>query len=109
MSKFGHLQEFHSGAESVTTYLERMELSFTTNEIADEKKVTVFISSVGSTMYPLLQDLVVPAKPADKTLEELFKLLKDHYNPTPLVIAKCYNFHSLAQRATESVSCRIRS
>ena len=83
MSKFGRLQEFRSDAESVTAYLECVELFFTVNEIADDKKVTVFLSSMGSTTYTLLQDLAAPTKPADKTLEELFKLLKDHYNPTP--------------------------
>ena len=57
MSKFGHLQEFRSDVESVTAHLECMELFFTANEIADNKKVAVFLNSMGSTMYALLQDL----------------------------------------------------
>ena len=47
---------------------------------------------------------MAPTKPADKTVEELFKILNDHYNLRPLVIAEHYIFHSCAQRATESVS-----
>ena len=104
MSKFGRLQEFNNDAESVTAYLERVELYFATNEIADDKKVAVFLSSVGATTYALLRDLAAPAKPADNTMIQLTKLLKDHYNPTPLVIAERYNFHTRAQKATESVS-----
>lgn len=104
MSKFGRLQEFNNDTESVTAYLERVDLFFAANEIAADKKVAVFLSSVGSATYALLRDLSAPAKPAEKTMDELTKLLKDHYNPTPLVIAERYNFHTRAQKATESVA-----
>ena len=103
MSKFGRLQGFNNDTESVIAYLERVDLCFAANEIADDK-VTVFLSSFGSATYSLLRDLAAPTKPAEKSMDELAKLLKDHYNPTPPVIAERYNFHTHAQEATELVS-----
>ena len=103
MSKFGRLQEFNSATESVTAYLERVDLFFAANEIADDKKVAVFLSSVGATTYALLRDLSAPDKPADKTMGQLTTILKGHFNPKPLVIAERYQFHTRSQKTTESV------
>lgn len=43
----------------------------------------ILLSSVGSQTYSLMRNLVSPAKPGDKSFEELVKLLKDHFNPRP--------------------------
>ena len=95
--------------QSVTAYmyLERVELYLTANEIAGDKKVAVFLSSMESTTYTLLRDLVVPAKPADKTLEELFKHLNDHYNLTP-GYSRMLQF-SQSRTETYWISVRIHS
>ena len=65
MSKFGHLQEFRSETETITSYLERVEIYFTANDVPEEKRVPVFLSTVGATTYILLRDLVAPEKPQD--------------------------------------------
>ena len=52
----------------------------------------------------LLRDLLAPTKPKDKSLDDLFKTLREHHNPTPLVIAERFSFHSRAQSSTESVA-----
>ena len=104
MSKFGHLEEFHSDSELVAAYIERVQLYFTANEVKDEKQVPVFLSSVGATTYTLLRDLVSPEKPKDKTLDALFKVLENHYSPAPLVIVERYNFNKCLQTSSESVS-----
>ena len=41
-----------------------------------------------------MRSLVSPSKPGDKTLEELFRVLKEHYNPTPLEKVQWFKFHS---------------
>ena len=104
MAKFGQLHEFNSDRETVDAYLERVKLFFEANEIPREKQVAVFLSSVGATAYALLRDLLAPTKPKDKSLDDLFKTLREHYNPTPLVIAERFSFHSRAQSSTESVA-----
>ena len=40
----GHSEEFHPDVEHITTYLERMELYFIANAIADAKKAAVLLT-----------------------------------------------------------------
>ena len=66
------------------TYVKRLENFFLANDIDDdEKKRAVFISIIGPSMYKTLRNLVTPAKPADKTLTKLVKVLLTHLKPKP--------------------------
>ena len=47
-------------------YLEQVELFFTANSIANDKKVAVFLSMVGGKTYSLLRDLLSPEKLQEK-------------------------------------------
>ena len=104
MASYGKLSEFHPEAESISAYLERVELFFTANSIADDKKVAVFLSVVGGKTYSLLRDLLAPEKPQDKSLPVLFQKLKEHYEPKPLVIAERFYFHRRDQGTNESIA-----
>lgn len=46
------------------------------------------LSSVGSQANSLTRNFVSPAKPGDKTFDELVKLLKDNFNPKPSEIVQ---------------------
>ena len=46
------LSEFHPEVESISAYLERVELFFTANNIADNTKVAVFLSVIGGKHIP---------------------------------------------------------
>ncbi|KAG7459264.1 hypothetical protein JOB18_021102 [Solea senegalensis] len=50
-----------------------------------------------------MRNLVSPAKPGDKSFDELVKLLKDHYNHKPSEIVQRYRFNSRARKPGESV------
>ena len=63
MSSYGRIKEFCPEEETTESYLERIELFFTANEIANEKKVAVFLSVVGSKTYTILRSLVALAMP----------------------------------------------
>ena len=41
MSSLGKLHEFQPDAEELSAYLERVEIYFSANDVADEKKVPV--------------------------------------------------------------------
>ena len=84
--------------------MERVDLFFAANDIKADKRVAVFLSSVGAPTYTLLRDLISPEKPQDKTLDALSTKLKEHFNPKLLVIAERFRFYSRSQTATESVS-----
>ena len=47
----GHLDEFKSGIENITTYLERVDLFFAANEVPDDNKVAVLLSCISPKTY----------------------------------------------------------
>lgn len=65
-------------------YIERVDHFFAANEIANtDRKKSAFLAVIGMTTYMLVRNLVSPAKPGEKSYNELVKALKDHFNPTP--------------------------
>ena len=100
----GQLSAFQQESDTISAYLERVQIFFDANGIKeDKKKVSVFLNAVGARTYALLKDLLSPDKPAAKTFEALQKALTDHFEPKPLVIAKRFYFHQRAQGTNESV------
>ncbi|KAH9384861.1 hypothetical protein HPB48_026890 [Haemaphysalis longicornis] len=54
--------------------------------------------------YKTLKDLLLPAKPEEKTFEDLVKVLSDHYEPSSQVIAERFKFNRRYQGEGESVA-----
>ena len=81
MASFGRLEEFSPEKETISNYIERVELFFQANGIANGKKVPVFLSAAGGNIYALLRNLLSPTKPQDKSFDELAAELKKHYEP----------------------------
>ena len=120
MAKIGSLEAFDG--DDFEPYQERLESYFLANDIglvttdekdknydadvlqADKKKVAHMISLMGKEAYTVLKDLCLPAKPKDKTFDELCKLLTDYYKPSLLIVAESYKFHQARQELGESVS-----
>ena len=46
MATYGKLKEFEPDNEKISSYLERVELYFTANDIAAEKKVVILLSVI---------------------------------------------------------------
>ena len=81
-------------------YLERVQLA---NDVANEKKVAVLLSVLGSKTDVLLCSLLYPEAPKEKTLEQLAKTLKEHLEPKPQTIVGRFHFHRRIQEQSESV------
>ena len=94
MARLGRVNEFIPEKETISAYLERVDMFFLANDINKDKKVPVLLSVLGATTYALLRNLVTPDAPKDKDFATLSKLLKDHYEPTPIVIAKRYRLEN---------------
>ena len=60
ISTFGRIEQFDPELESFATYEERIRLFFEANDIAEEKKVPIFLSIIGTRSYSLLRDLLLP-------------------------------------------------
>jgi hypothetical protein len=78
-TKSGTLQEFQPATDTITRYLQRVELHFVANGVADEKHVPILLSSIGPTTYALLCDLMAPQSPAKKSFADIGKALIDHF------------------------------
>lgn len=58
----------------------------------------------GASTYGLLRNLAQPAKPKDKTFEEIVNILKAHFEPKLLIIVECLRFQHCVQKPHETVS-----
>ena len=71
-SNFGTLCAYDSNKEDWQSYVECLELFFTTNDVYNtEKKRAILLTSCGIETYRLFQRLTAPAKPVEKTFNEL--------------------------------------
>lgn len=102
---FGIVNEYDAEKEDWSSYIERIELFYVANDIEDEvKKRAILLSSCGINTYRLFKGLTAPAKPADKTFQELVTLMKNHQNPKRNPIAERYTFFSRNRHTNERVS-----
>ena len=105
----GALGKFDPKSETVGSYEERLKLYLIANDIAanagnEERRKAIFLTEVGKEIFQVLSDLFSPGKPADKTLCELLKRLKDHYEPVPNEMAESFKFWTRVQSLEESVT-----
>ena len=102
-AKHGSLREFHPGTDSIKSYLKRVSLYFTANDIQVGKRVALLLSVIGDQTYTLVCDLFAPDTPSSKSLEEITAALRNHYEPTQVVIAERFHFHKRDQAAGETI------
>ena len=100
----GQIQEFQPDNENFSSYIERVQLFFTANDIAEDKKIAVLLSMVGSKNYSLLRSLVAPRTPKDLSFDELVSTLRQHFEPKPVIIAEWFHFHRRSQAVGESIA-----
>ncbi|CAI5694547.1 unnamed protein product [Oreochromis niloticus] len=53
--------------------------------------------------HNLMRNLLSPAKPKDKTFQELVLLMKNHFDPKPSEIVQRYKFDSRSRKANETI------
>ena len=84
----GHIEEFRPDVEHITTYLERMELYFIANDIADAKKAAVLLPCIGAKTYRIVKSLLAPNLPISKSFPDMKETLKPHFSPKPAIITQ---------------------
>ncbi|KAL5469348.1 hypothetical protein EMCRGX_G030598 [Ephydatia muelleri] len=70
-TSIGKIGEFDGATEDWCSYTERLEHFFKANKVGDEEKNDAFLSCIGKETSGLLRLLLAPAKPKDKTYEEM--------------------------------------
>ena len=99
----GQVKEFNPDTDPFAAYVERMNIFFTINDIKADKRAAVFLNFIGGRAYELLRSLLTPTLPQTLKYDELVALLKEHYEPKPLVIAERFQFHRRNQHG-ESIA-----
>ena len=101
---YGKIEEFQLENESISGYLERIELYFSANAVEEGKQVAVFLSVIGTKTYTLLRNLLAPTKPKEVSLASLTGALKNHFEPKRVVIAERFHFYRRNQEPGESIA-----
>ena len=100
----GTLTAFNPDVDIINSYLERAELYFAANTVANAKKVPALLTAIGPSTYTLLSNLFAPDAPKDKPLAEITTALTKHFGLTRSVIAERFHFHRRNQTATEAIA-----
>ena len=103
----GRIEEFDSSREEWPQYAERLEHFLQLIILRKMKKIVQFSDRVGAATYKVLRDLVVPAKPGTKPLEELLQKLEQHYSPRPSEIVQRFHFHTCFRKPGEAIAAFI--
>ena len=102
---FGRVDAFDENTETWEHYT-----YFDANGIGDEsgddkaKRRAILLSVCGSKVYKLMCDLLAPAKPKEKSYQELVKLIQDHLAPKPSEIVQRFKFNNRFRNEGESVA-----
>ena len=78
MATFGQVREYQLECESISAYLECVQLFFQANDIGEAKHIAVLLSVIGGKTYSLLRSLLAPAKPQEKSFAQLVEVLRQH-------------------------------
>ncbi len=82
MGSFGNIGPWEEKEEAWESYTERMEQYLQANGVTDgDKRKAVLLSTVGSKTFMLLRNLLAPAKPSDKSYQDIVDALTHNYNP----------------------------
>ena len=74
------------------------------NDNANEKKVAVLLTVIGTKAYTLLRNIVAPDKPAAKEYDQLVEAFRAHLDPKSIIIAERFKFHRRNQREGKSIA-----
>ncbi|XP_069363442.1 uncharacterized protein [Maniola hyperantus] len=98
------LGEFDVVSGNWASYCERMEMYFIVGEVKETLRVPTMISMVGDRAYELMVNLCSPDRPGDKTFAELVKIVGEHLQPKPSILAERFRFRQYRQQESTSVS-----
>lgn len=104
MALIGELPVFYSGSSDWQVYTERLEQFFDVNDIAEDKKKALLLTSIGEDTYKTLRDVCHPVLPKNKTYNELIELLNKQYVVRTSVFRERVKFYTAKQYANEPIS-----
>jgi hypothetical protein len=107
----GKIEPFDPEAEEWPEYVERLGQYFEANDLGDAnagKRRAMLIALMGPSTYKLARNLLSPAKPSEKTFEEIVAVLTVHYNPTPSEVMQRFRFNSQSGEPVSTYIAELR-
>ena len=107
MATHGRLGDFDSTQEDWESYVERLELYFTANDVSDAGKVrAIFLSTCGAATYRLIKSssVLAPKKPTEVDFKDIVAQMSAHYHPTPAPTVQRFRFNSRSRKPGESIA-----
>lgn len=99
----GHLPHFSTECDDWIVFCEQLEQYFEINNINNEKKAAVLLTSLAGNVYKILQILCHPEQPKTKTFDELIELLSKQFVVRKTLYCERVAFYSANQGKYESV------
>ncbi|XP_072384394.1 uncharacterized protein [Diabrotica undecimpunctata] len=96
--------ESYDVSKKLDKWLMRLESAFKVFGIPQGKQSAYLLHYMGPEAYDILCDKLSPQTPDAKSYDEEVNIMKEHYNPGPLEIAK--NFHFLQRKQIEGESVK---
>lgn len=104
MAVYGALGGFDESIEQFQDYAGRCDAFMSANVIPNDRKVNLFLATIGPVTYKLIKNLCAPDDPNTKTYTLLKTLLQTHFEPPPIVIAERHKFWTASQGENEKVA-----
>lgn len=85
--------ELRPEEDDIDECLERFEIFFRVNAVKKDDRAVTPLNYIGKSAYQVLKPMLDPDLPVTKTYNDISDVLKRHYAPKWLIIAKRTNFH----------------
>ena len=95
---------FDRNVETFENYVSRCKLYETLTNIPNEKRVAMFITIAGSSIFALASSLLAPTDVASADYETMIDLLKEHFKPKTIVIFERFKFYQCNQEQGETIA-----
>lgn len=102
--QLGQLQPFNIEHGNVHAWIEQFDIFCSLNKVTGERKVLLFLFSVGTEAYNAIRELVLPDSPAKQSFEELKKVLVNHIQPPPNFLMERFKFRDRKQLSNETIN-----
>lgn len=104
MALIGEIPKFYSAHDDWQVFTERLEQFFEINDVAEEKKRAILLTSISDDVYKTLRDVCHPLLPKQKTFDELCELLNKQFVKKTSVFRERVTFYNSKQMKDESIS-----
>lgn len=104
MALFGDIPKFDSHDDDWLVFTERLEQFFEINDVPEEKKKAILITSISDDVYKTLRDVCHPNLPKTKTFDELCALLNKQFVVKTSVFRERVTFYNAKQTSGESIA-----